>query len=320
LIALRNATRSHQYPGAGLLLGAYRQYRSLPYRIAYLRSRRQRGHELAILTFPHRPVVHSALFKTCLTAGIRLTTRPRGHFDLAIHYSYETRMTPPAELHQLEVPVINLDCVDASKTRIEQAHVRTLGYGLAVDPLSHRGACVMKSDDNALHDGRIVDCPVPEITDGVVYQRVINNQTDDGDVVDIRVPVYGSQIPFVYLKRRPLADRFGNLNTRVALVDAEDILSRAEQQGILRLCRDLGIDYAELDVLRDRESGRIFVVDANPTPNGPPNGLLTSDAARALSQMREAFHSAFIRHTSLAPPTSTKGVGTSSTVADERSL
>jgi hypothetical protein len=205
-------------------------------------------------------------------------------------------MAPPDALLQLEAPVINLDCVDVSKMRIEQAHVRTFGYGLAIDPLSHYGPCVVKSDDNALHDGRLVDCPLSALTDGFVYQRVINNQTDEGDIVDIRVPVYGDQIPFVYLKHRPLADRFGNLNSRVALADVEDILSREEQQDVLRLCGELGIDYAELDVLRDRESGCIFVVDANPTPNGPPNGLPANDVERALSKMREAFHLAFLSH------------------------
>lgn len=43
-----------------------------------------------------------------------------------------------------------------------------------------------------------------------------------------------------------------------------------EAELLLRLCRALGLDYGELDVLRDVEDGKLYVVDVNNTPWAPP--------------------------------------------------
>ncbi|MDQ6770676.1 MAG: hypothetical protein M3Z54_11900, partial [Gemmatimonadota bacterium] len=52
----------------------------------------------------------------------------------------------------------------------------------------------------------------------------------------------------------------------------------------------IGMDFGELDVLRDRNSGKIYVVDANNTPAGPPTVLSKQDSARALHILLESFH------------------------------
>jgi hypothetical protein len=36
----------------------------------------------------------------------------------------------------------------------------------------------------------------------------------------------------------------------------------------------MGLDYGELDVLRDADDGRLYVVDVNTTPFGPVNRRL----------------------------------------------
>jgi hypothetical protein len=63
----------------------------------------------------------------------------------------------------------------------------------------------------------------------------------------------------------------------------------------LRLCREMRLDFGELDVLRDRHDGRIYVVDVNRTPWGPPRTLGTRGALRAIDLVAEAFHDAFLR-------------------------
>lgn len=37
-----------------------------------------------------------------------------------------------------------------------------------------------------------------------------------------------------------------------------------------RACRIMGLDYGELDVLRDTEDGKLYVADVNNTPWDPP--------------------------------------------------
>ena len=61
-----------------------------------------------------------------------------------------------------------------------------------------------------------------------------------------------------------------------------------ELNKIHRFCAKIGMDYGEVDVLRDRDDGRIYIVDANNTPSGPPSPISDSDGNIAV---REAISS-----------------------------
>ena len=63
---------------------------------------------------------------------------------------------------------------------------------------------------------------------------------------------------------------------------------------MLRFARALGIDYGELDILRDRDDGRIYIVDVNNTPFGPPNHLPWSDSRRAVRRLAHAVSEQFL--------------------------
>ena len=191
-------------------------------------------------------------------------------------------------------PVSNLRCVDISKQHVERVHRQVFGYGCHVDPRTHRGPCVCKSDQNAAHDGTIIQCPIESVDARFVYQRVIDNTSSDGMALDIRVPVFGSTIPFCYLKRRPLGQRFSNENSAVDLCDVGKLLKADEVERLLQFCDAIGLDYGELDVLRDNGDGRIYVVDVNNTPDGPPNHLPDADAEIALQRMADAFTQEFL--------------------------
>ena len=173
-------------------------------------------------------------------------------------------------------------------------HDAVLGYRLALDPTTHTGPCVEKSDRNAAHDGRIVDCPIEAPDPERVYQRLVRNERDDGLVEELRVPVVGSQIPFVYVKHRPIADRFAVPNTNVAIVETATCLSPSELDSVRQICARLGLDVGELDVLRDREDGRIYVIDVNRTCYGPPLALPFADQRRAVARLAGAFEHEFL--------------------------
>jgi hypothetical protein len=170
-----------------------------------------------------------------------------------------------------------------SKTRVAEAFARSFGYPLAVDPTAHRGLCVAKTDGrNGAHDGRVLDCPVEAADPGLAYQVLIDNR-EDSMVLDHRVPLVGGDIPFVYLKRRPVADRFGNANAAVAVARPEEVFSAEERRGLAAFGREMGLELGgEVDVLRDRGSGRLYVVDSNWTAWGPPRPIAAADAVRAV--------------------------------------
>jgi hypothetical protein len=249
-----------------------------------------------LLFYPGRPTPDSAIAKICLRSGYLTTNDVRDRCRLVVKWHDTTFARRDAALAALATRhrVLNLDCEDISKTAVARVFSTVFGYTLAVDPLSFVGEAVQKSDLNGAHDGRVVRCPVPSREDGCVYQRVIDNRVENDLVEDIRAPVFGGRIPFAYLKYRPAADRFGNTNVRAVLVETAEAFRPHEIGLVLRFCRMMGLDYGELDILRDRGDGRIYVVDVNTTPFGPPNHIVEDHARIAVTRMAEAFRKAFL--------------------------
>src|SRR3972149_6205746 len=147
----------------------------------------------------------------------------------------------------------------------------------------------MKLNWNALHKGQTIECPTEPREGDFVYQKLICNETEDGFVEDMRVPIYGNRTPFVYLKYRSVKDRFvdrEHTNTKATIVEVDEVLSVNELNNIYRFCEKIGLDYGELDVLRDKDDGRIYIVDANIAPSGPPSPI--SDDEGKIAVMRLA--------------------------------
>ena len=68
-----------------------------------------------------------------------------------------------------------------------------------------------------------------------------------------------------------------------------EMLGRAEIAQIERFCQAMQLDWGGLDVLRERETGRLYVVDVNKTDTGPAVVLSWKDRARATTLLSEAL-------------------------------
>jgi hypothetical protein len=240
---------------------------------------------------PDRPVPSSIVHKLCALNGYRIISHPARKYDMVFRYRDATFYDKSVEGVPDDAPMINRNAVDISKKNVDRIFSEVFGYSLILDPSTHRGKAVEKSDANAQHDGRIIQCPVPEssIRPGCVYQRIIDNRADDNQVRDLRIVVHGYQIPLVYQKYRPVKTRFSNTNTRVELGEPSNLFSTGELDHIRQFAKILGVDYGELDILRDNDSGLIYIVDANLTPWGPPNGLSFEDRKKALEKLIVSF-------------------------------
>jgi len=62
-----------------------------------------------------------------------------------------------------EIICINLNCNDISKTKVSNVHKKVFKYAIDIDPLKFNGKAVEKSYINALHDGRIIECPIKKV-------------------------------------------------------------------------------------------------------------------------------------------------------------
>jgi GT2 family glycosyltransferase len=244
-----------------------------------------------VLFFPEAPAERAVITKICRASDCAILIDPLAPCDLAIAWDTNTFRAPAPPLTRLapDVRVWNLECDDIGKAHVDRAFEHAFGYTSLVDPLTYRGLCVSKSELNGAHDGVVIECPVTRRESNRVYQRLIRNESADGTVEDIRTPVFGHEMPFVYLKYRPNSGRFDQFETHVAIEEAAAVFTAEEQSRLVRVCRALGMDYGELDVLRDRKNGRLYVVDANPTPFGPPNLLAPGEQRAAIDRLAGAF-------------------------------
>jgi hypothetical protein len=221
-----------------------------------------------------------------------MTNNSRRAADLVVRWKDATYYQPDAELCRLaeQQRVVNIRCNDIGKQRVDAIFTRVFGYSSLVDPRTYVGPCVHKSDINGAHDGVIVDCPVEEPRDGV-YQLVIDNHVDEQFVLDMRVPVIGDTIPFVLLWHKPAGDRFGHWVSRQVIASVDDVFSPGEHRNLLRFAHEIGLDYGDLDVLRDRTSGKIYVIDANNTPDWERPAL--PDPGDDVKMLARVFAAAF---------------------------
>ena len=228
---------------------------------------------------------------------------PRRKYDICLNWQdltrsvvdtrdYVRRSFSKTRAQTIEDPCVelNFDCNDISKTVMGRINRDVFGYDLDIDPLEFMGRAVCKSDDNATHDGRIMDCPIKksDLQTGVVYNVLVDN-TDGDFVVDLRVIYIKGLVDFFYEKRRPLGERFSNTNSIVSMRELRDEFSDSEVRAIEKFCVLLGADYGELDVLRDKKTRRVYIVDFAKTPFGPPNGLPKAMIAEAVERMGIAF-------------------------------
>ena len=247
-----------------------------------------------VLFFPQRPGPLTVEFKLCKLLGYSTTGDPNRRFDVAFKRKAAT-FFDPAILRKLPVErerVINADSLDIGKEAVARAFGATFGYELAVDPSRYSGAMVEKSNMNCTHDGRVIAGPMKprDIQPGKVYQKAIIPQSQNGCLIDYRVPIHGEQIPLVYVQHVPVKQRFSRrIYAQVDVAAPETVFSANELASMIRLARNLGIDYCEFDVLRDRADELIYVVDANNTPTGPPWELPRSQQRLALERLARSF-------------------------------
>lgn len=271
-------TRRHDLPPRPAVLA--RRWRD------WLAQRNGKDGPRRLLFFPEPPKPQTLISKVCAAEGWEIETDPGRPCDHALRWQDRTRVGAPRVLRALDaiVPVVNLACTDISKRAVDRAYHAAFGRSLLVDPTTTEGRLVEKSDRNARHDGRVVQGPVPRRRRRI-YSRLVDNRVDGEQVEDLRVVVAMGEIPLVYAKRRPLASRFSNTNASAVLREPDDVLSTDEQARVLALARHLGLDLGELDVLRDRDDGLLYVVDVANTPFGPPNHIAEHEGADAVARI-----------------------------------
>jgi hypothetical protein len=222
--------------------------------------------------------------------GIRITRTP-AEAQASFYFEDATHAPPPAPAHSR---AFNFGCADISKSRVAHVFQQVFGYPLALDPERGFGLAVEKGEANGVHDGRLVWRPT-RARPGRVYQRLIDN-VEDGRAVDLRTPVVGGKPVLVFIKRRPVQERFANHNESVSLARPRDVFSDAEIEKLSAFAAAMRLDWGGLDVLRDHPTGRLYVVDVNKTDMGPPIALPFLDKLAAVARLGRALRRLITEH------------------------
>lgn len=232
---------------------------------------------------PSRPNPWYVIWSAAKAARLRIAADP-DDADLVFYFEDATIGTPPTLPGR---KLLNAGVADISKSNVAEMFERAAGYPLRVDPTLFHGEAVEKSEVNGAHDGRIVACPrAPQL--GKSYQLLI--EACEGEVaIDYRTTIINRRPRFVVVKRKPKARRFSIHNGSVQFAELDACFSADEQELLARFARLMELDWAAIDVLRDRESGRIYVVDVNKTDTGPAVDLSFRDQQRLKEKIAEGL-------------------------------
>lgn len=255
--------------------------------------RRAQGYspEGKICFFPQQPAPWYSIWSVTQFCDLEFTHHAE-EADFVFIFDDKTHTNAVSKLpEKLTAKIINEKCTNISKQAVADTFEQVFGYPLEVDPTLYTGQAVCKSNNNATHDGQIIQCPVSkdQMQSGNVYQKLINNSPDGKLVRDLRVVYAYGQIPVAYIKCRKISRRFANENTHVELKQASDLFSSTEIEKICQMAQAMGLEFGGLDVLRDEDDGRIYIVDVNKTCMGPPIALPHKLKIEAVEKIAEAF-------------------------------
>jgi len=232
---------------------------------------------------PHNPRPWYLVWAAAAWAGIRIVAAPE-QADAAFAFedaTWTAALIPPL------LPAFNFRCLDISKSHVAEVFEEVFGYPLAVDPTRWTGVAVEKGEGNGAHDGRLVHCPTAR-EPGRHYQRLIDTQ-EGGVVRDLRTACVGRRPVVVWTKSKAARDRFSIHNLSVRLDLPEQVFSPQELEQIVRFLSAMHLDWAGLDILRDRTDGRIYIVDVNTTDVGPIIALSLVDKLRSTALLADAL-------------------------------
>ena len=194
--------------------------------------------------------------------------------------------------------VINSRLDDISKLNVDFFFQKSFGYKLLVEkeqlPTLGRNI-IIKSNKNSTHDGKIVEPPFsiddPRIgSSDSVLSLEIRSRTDIH--TDYRVCIFGYSCGLTNMARKRKEERFGGIFKSAISMHLsphpESFFSSDEILKINNFCKNIGLEYGEIDVMRDEIDDKIYILDITSTPGGYYNFYGESAQYKSLLDIADA--------------------------------
>ena len=249
---------------------------------------------MKLLTYPHIAKKGSKLWQICQDLGIEITN-DINNFDKAIYWNTNPKSIPDARISK--VRAINIRCTNVLKNFVDSTWQRVCGYTITVNPKNCPYKYVQKSiyqyrsHTGEKHDGKIFH-KNRNPDKNYVYQKYVQTKTKDR-YVTIRVPVFNNHIPCLFLKKS--FHRFKESRMRIEIIwpdKIKDYIKPKELKWLRRFNQLAGVDFAEIDMIRDVNTGKIYVIDIN---NLAGDGIYNKLSKEDTLKVRQIFASYFRR-------------------------
>ena len=206
----------------------------------------------------------------------------------AIYHDKKNRKEYPDVLREVEkrgITVWNKDIVSIKKSYVFDMFLKVFGYDIRIDPTKHRGVALKRTEQNAIHNAKFIECPIPEwqvdTTPRVSgqgephyrqYVRMIDTRVSRDKIRDYRLSV---------IKRKPYLLFEKLIDSRCMFHVPPDVYFEVrpmrglhpvffpdEIEKIEQFIEEMKLDYGEIDLLRNNSTGLIYIVDVNDIPAG----------------------------------------------------
>lgn len=268
---------------------------------------------MKVFTYPNTLAGGQRAFHYLKTLDVPWTKDPLDpEITHLFHYNYSNRVDEcPAPLKvlqkELNVPIINEHLLNIKKDFLDDRFKEIFGYSVMVDPTKHYGTVYVSSTQNAIHLHKLIQCPIKDwqIDRKVhpsnqgephyrVYKRWIDTRISPDTIRDFRVIIIGGEVVYLIEKHLDYTSVSHPKKGKKFEVYGHDTMdkffSREEQNNIQEFINLMGIDFAELDVLRDNSTGLMYIIDANSVPAGPALVALGDRVIKKLSDKFKEAH------------------------------
>ena len=211
-----------------------------------------------MLVYPDKAFYHK-LDAVLATLGIVQTNDIYGRYDSVVYFSMNTSNEMACDVMKSKHRIINGELLPTNKQVVEDVFSGVFGYSSFVNS----GRCVKKSLDHASKN-LIEILDEPDFCDGFIYQKVIGENI----LKEYRCTIIDKKLVMCWERGiNRLCEFKDDLNgyysycTNMQMAQA---FSDGEIADIERLSDVFGIDFGDLDIMRD-DDGVIYILDVNPT-------------------------------------------------------
>ena len=181
-------------------------------------------------------------------------------FDIIFYWNTKTVNKPNKVILKLSesFPVINLRCNDVSKSNVTKIYEKIFNNTFKIDPERHTGRAVAKRNlGQGDKSGKIINCPYKK-EGGWHYEKLLQD-ISIGRIQEIRAYIVGGLIA-VNEKQKKISNRFHTIVKKNEYKLINKVFNNDEVEKINQFCKEIGAEYCELDILRDKE---IYIIDVN---------------------------------------------------------